>query len=524
MQTLLSFLGFTAFVAFYSWYMLRKQPLSSRDGFFLGGRSLTGVVIAGSMLLTNISTEHLIGLNGSAYKNGFIIIAWEVTSALALIVAALYFVPTYLKMGLTTIPQYLEERFDSMTRTLVALFLMVSFVVTLLPIVLFTGAINLESIFDVSGVLGVSQNEGLWITVVVIGLIGSAYAIFGGLKAVAYSDTINGIGLFIGGLAVPVLALLDIGDGNVFTGLSRVYENSPEKFNVVGAPDSVLPFSTLFTGLVINQLYFWGMNQTIIQRAFGAKNLKEAQKGLLYTGVLKTLVPLIIVLPGVIAYYYFGDTFYENQDIIYPELIKKVLPLGFVGFFAAVVMGAVLSTFNSVLNSAATIFSVGIYQRLIDTAASDRRLVRVGKLCSALLALVAIVAAPLVARAPEGLYQLLQQLNGIFFIPIASIMIAGLFIPHISAAGAKAALFVGLLFYILTTFIFQVDIHFVHIWGIEFLLNMAVMFGVSYFYPNTRPAWSSDKTILDIQPWKYAKPFSIVLTILIIALYIWLGQ
>ncbi len=524
MQTLLSFLGFTAFVAFYSWYRLRKESLSSRDGFFLGGRSLTGVVIAGSMLLTNISTEHLIGLNGSAYKNGFIIIAWEVTSALALIVAALYFVPTYLKMGLTTIPQYLEERFDSTTRTLVALFLMVSFVVTLLPIVLFTGAINLESIFDVSGVLGVSQNEGLWITVVVIGLIGSGYAIFGGLKAVAYSDTINGIGLFIGGLAVPILALLDIGNGNVFTGLSRVYEHSPEKFNVVGAPDSVLPFSTLFTGLVINQLYFWGMNQTIIQRALGAKNLKEAQKGLLYTGVLKTLVPLIIVLPGVIAYYYFGDRFYENQDIIYPELIKKVLPLSFVGFFAAVVMGAVLSTFNSVLNSAATIFSVGIYQRLINTTASDRRLVRVGKLCSALLALVAIVAAPLVARAPEGLYQLLQQLNGIFFIPIASIMIAGLFIPRISATGAKAALFVGLLFYILTTFIFKVDIHFVHIWGIEFLLNMAVMFAVSYFYPNTRPAWSSDKTLLDMHRWKYAQPFSIVLTIVIIALYIWLGQ
>nr|WKN36556.1 solute:sodium symporter family transporter [Tunicatimonas sp. TK19036] len=524
MLTLLSFLGFTAFVAFYSWYMLRKQSLSSRDGYFLGGRSLTGVVIAGSMLLTNISTEHLIGLNGSAYKNGFIIIAWEVTSALALIVAALYFIPTYLKMGLTTIPQYLEERFDSMTRTLVAFFLMISFVVTLLPIVLFTGAINLESIFNVSEVLDVTQTEGIWITVVVIGVVGSCYAIFGGLKAVAYSDTINGIGLFIGGLLVPLLALIDIGDGNPLTGMARVYENSPEKFNVIGAPDSVLPFSALFTGLVINQLYFWGMNQTIIQRAFGAKNLKEAQKGLLYTGVLKVFVPLIIVLPGVIGYYYFGDSLYENQDMIYPELIKKVMPLSLVGFFAAVVMGAVLSTFNSVLNSTATIFSVGIYQRLIDKTASDTQLVRAGKLCSAILALVAIVAAPFVAQAPEGLYQLLQQLNGIFFIPIASIMIAGLFIPRISAAGAKAALFVGLLFYILTTFIFKVDIHFVHIWGIEFLLNMAVMFIVSRFYPNTRTYQYSDTDVLDMHPWKYAKSFSIVLTIVIIALYIWLGQ
>ena len=140
-------LGFTAFVAFYSWFRLRKEELSTQDGYFLGGRSLTGVVIAGSMLLTNISTEHLIGMNGSAYKNGFIIIAWEVTSALALVVAATYFLPTYLKMGLATIPQYLEELFDATTRTMVALFLLVSFVVTLLPIVLYTGAINLEIAF-----------------------------------------------------------------------------------------------------------------------------------------------------------------------------------------------------------------------------------------------------------------------------------------------------------------------------------------------------------------------------------------
>ncbi|MDF9799920.1 SSS family solute:Na+ symporter [Catalinimonas alkaloidigena] len=524
MQTLLSFVGFTAFVAFYSWYKLRKDPLSSRDGYFLGGRSLTGIVIAGSMLLTNISTEHLIGLNGSSYKNGFIIIAWEVTSALALIVAATYFIPTYLKMGLTTIPQYLESRFDSGTRTLVAFFLMISFVVTLLPIVLFTGAINLESIFNVSEVLNVTQSEGLWITVVAIGMIGSCYAIFGGLKAVAYSDTINGIGLFIGGLAVPILALWDIGDGNVLTGLSKVYENSPEKFNVIGAPDSVLPFSTLFTGLVINQLYFWGMNQTIIQRALGAKNLVEAQKGLLYTGALKVFVPIIIVLPGVIGFYYFGDSLYENQDMIYPELIKKVLPLSFVGFFAAVVMGAVLSTFNSVLNSTATIFSVGIYKRLIDKDATDRQLVRAGKISSTVLAIVAIMAAPLVASAPEGLYQLLQQLNGIFFIPIASIMIAGLFIPQISAAGAKAALFVGLAFYITATFILEIDIHFVHIWGIEFVLNLLVMFVVSRFYPNTERFQPSDFGELELNQWKYTKPFSIILTLIIIGIYIWLGN
>ena len=524
MLTVLSFIGFTGFVALYCWYKLRREKLDSKDGYFLGGRSLTGIVIAGSMLLTNISTEHLIGMNGSSYKNGFIIIAWEVTSALALVVAALYFIPKYLKMGLTTIPQYLEYRFDGFTRTLVASFLIVSFVVTLLPIVLFTGAINLESIFNVSEVLNIKQSEGLWLTVVVVGIIGSVYAIFGGLKAVAYSDTINGYGLLFGGLMVPILALWHIGDGSLFGGLSKVYQHSPEKFNVIGAKDSILPFEVLFTGMIINQLYFWCMNQSIVQRALGAKNLVEAQKGLLYTGVLKILIPIIIVLPGVIGFYYFGDSLYDNQDSVYPALVKKVLPVGFLGFFAAVVMGAVLSTFNSVLNSAATIFSVGIYKRHLNTEADERRLVKVGKWTSAILAIFAIMVAPMVANAPEGLYQLLQQLNGIFFIPIGSIMIAGFFLPKVSAAGAKAALVVGLSFYVLATFILQVDLHFVHVWGIEFLLNMAVMLVVSAFYPRTNSLEFEEMVSLDLTHWKYAKLLGSILIVVTIAIYIWLGS
>ncbi len=238
-------------------------------------------------------------------------------------------------------------------------------------------------------------------------------------------------------ILVPVIALVSIGNGNLFEGLVKVYENAPEKFNVIGAKDSVMPFGVLFTGLIINQLYFWGMNQTIIQRALGAKNLKEAQKGLLFTGVLKILVPLIIVLPGVIGFYYFGDSMYENQDLIYPALIKKVLPVYLTGFFAAVVMGAVLSTFNSVLNSAATIFSMDVYKRMINKNATEKQQVWIGRLLSSILAIIAILAAPMVAKAPEGLYQLLQQLNGIFFIPIASIMLAGFFMQKISATGGK---------------------------------------------------------------------------------------
>ena len=528
----LSFLAFTTFVAAFASWQLRKDKLNTQDGYFLGGRSLTGIVIAGSMLLTNISTEHLIGMNGSAYKNGAIIIAWEVTSALALVAAAIYFVPRYLKMGLTTIPEFLEKRFDGLTRTLIALLLIISFVTTLLPIVLYTGAINIESIFEISSLLDISKQQGMWLTVLVVGIIGAVYAIFGGLKMVVYTDTINGFGLLIAGLAVPILALLDIGDGSIFEGLDKVFQNAPEKFNVVsdevsvgpGARDAILPFNVLFTGLIINQLYFWTMHQHIIQRALGAVSLKEAQKGLLYTGILKILVPLIIVLPGIIGFYYFGDSLYDNPDTVYPVLLKKVLPLWMTGFFVAVVMGAVLSTFNSALNSAATVFSLGIYKRYIHKSANEKQLVWTGKMTSTILAVFAIGIAPFVANAPDGLYQLLQQLNGIFFIPMATVILAGFFFPKVSAVGAKAGLLFGLFFYIILYFILEVDLHFVHIWGIEFVLNIVVMHLVSAMYPRTNPFKITDVGVVDMVQWKYAKTLSWGLVIITVVIYIMLGS
>ncbi|SDM83856.1 solute:sodium symporter family transporter [Kriegella aquimaris] len=531
-MALFTFLLFTGFVAFYATWKLRRDKLDSRDGYFLGGRSLTGIVIAGSLLLTNISTEHLVGMNGSAYRNGAIIVAWEVTSALALVIAALYFAPRYLKMGLTTIPEFLEKRFDGVTRTLVALLLIISFVATLLPIVLYTGALNIEAIFEISEALNVTQSQGIWITILVVGTIGAIYAIFGGLKMVAYTDTINGFGLLVAGLLVPILALLSIGDGNLFEGMGMVFENSPDKFNVVskepsigeGARSAILPFEVLFTGLMVNQIYFWTMHQSIIQRVLGAVNLKEAQKGLLYTGLLKILVPAVIVLPGLIGFYYFGESLYDNPDSVYPLLVKKVLPLWLTGFFVAVMMGAILSTFNSALNSAATVFSLGIFKRYIQKDASDKKLVAIGKWTSALLAIFAIGIAPFVANAPEGLYQLLQQLNGIFFIPIASVIIAGFLFPKVSASGAKAGLLFGLVFYVVMYYGLQLDIHFVHIWGIEFVLNIIVMHVATLLFPKEAPFEMKDAGVLNLKPWKYAKPFSLFLVVFTIILYLVLGN
>ena len=377
-----------------------------------------------------------------------------------------------------------------------------------------------------------SKSQGIWITVLLVGILGAVYAIFGGLKMVVYTDTINGFGLLLAGLLVPFIALWSIGDGNVWEGLVKVFNHAPEKFRVVsdessvgpGSRSAILPFSVLFTGMIINQLYFWTMHQSIVQRVLGAVSLKEAQKGLLFAGVLKLLIPLVVILPGIIGYYYFGDLHYDDPDMIYPKLVKKVLPFWLTGFFVAVVMGAVLSTFNSALNSAATIFSLGIYKRYIDSSISERGTVKIGRWVSFVLAAFAIGIAPFVANAPEGLYQLLQQLNGIFFIPMATVILAAFFMPKVSAVGAKAGLVFGLLFYIVVNFIVKAEIHFVHIWGIEFLLNVVFMHLVSHFYPRINDFVIKDVGAVSLVPWKHTKVFSGVLVFVTVMIYILLGS
>lgn len=348
---------------------------------------------------------------------------------------------------------------------------------------------------------------------------------------IAYTDTINGFGLLIAGLLVPLIALYQIGDGHVFNGLMKVFNHAPHKFNVIskevsvgpGARDAILPFSVLFTGMIVNQVYFWTMHQSIIQRVLGAVSLKEAQKGLLLTGLLKILMPLVIILPGIIGFYYFGDSLYDNQDTVYPELIKKVLPFWLTGFFVAVLVGAVLSTFNSALNSAATIFSIDIYKQYINKGVSDKGIVRIGRIISLGLALFAIIMAPMVANAPEGLYQLLQQLNGIFFIPMATVIIAAFFFPKVSAIGAKAGLLFGLAFYVIVDLIFKVDLHFVHIWGIEFVLNVILMHVVSMVYKRKNLYEIADVGAVNLEPWRHTKVVSIVLIIITIMIYVLLG-
>ena len=256
----LTFVGFTAFVAILSWLWTRGTESDDSDGYFLGGRSLTAPVIAGSLLLTNLSTEQIVGLTGQAYSEGILVMAWETLAAIAMVVTALVLLPRYLKSGISTIPGFLEERYDSTTKIAVSLLFLSGYVVVLLPIVLYSGALALSTMFEVPQVLGVSDTAALWITVWAIGIVGSIYAIFGGLKAVAVSDTINAVGLFLGGLLVPLFGLIAVGQGSVSQGISTLWTEHPEKFDAIGGPDSSIPLATIFTGMMLVQLFYWGTN------------------------------------------------------------------------------------------------------------------------------------------------------------------------------------------------------------------------------------------------------------------------
>ena len=246
--------------------------------------------------------------------------------------------------------------------------------------------------FDVPEMLGVSKTVALWISIFSIGIVGSIYAIFGGLKAVAVSDTINAVGLLIGGLMIPYFGLKEIGNGNLSAGITTLMADNPEKFDAIGETSSSIPFATIFTGMMLVQLFYWGTNQAIIQRALGAKNLKEGQKGLIFASFIKILGPLIVVVPGIIAFHLFQGNL-ANPDEAYPELVTRVLPASLVGFFAAVLFGAILSSFNSALNSSVTLFGIDIYKEFLNKEATERQTVKAGKLFGVFLAVLAMLVA-----------------------------------------------------------------------------------------------------------------------------------
>ena len=530
--TLGSFVFFTALVGLLTWVLTRKDRHDTNDGYFLAGRTLTGGYIAGSLMLTNLSTEQLVGLNGAAFTDGLCVMAWEVIAGASLVLMALFFLPRYLKSGIATVPQFLEKRFDHNTRTITSMIFIIAYALILLPIILYTGATGLMGILDFSSITGISDNTtNLWIAVWLIGVIGSIYAIFGGLRTVAVSDTLNGFGLLLGGFLILWFGLTSIGSGDPIAGLTTLRESHPEKFNSIGGESSSVPFSTLFTGVLLLNLFYWCTNQQIIQRTFGASTLREGQKGVLFAGWLKVLAPLILVLPGIIAFHmYAADEI--KPDHAYGTLVRDVLPPSMAGFFAAVMVGAILSSFNSALNSTATLFSLGVYKDLFHPQATDAQVIRAGKVMGAIVAIAAMTGAPFLA-GQDSIFGYLQKMNGLYFIPIFSVVLIGMLTRYVPAIAANAALLLGFTAIAVGYFVPGVSgligtgegqLHEFHFLGLVFVSLLGLMLLVGQISPR-ETGWEQEYSgDVDLTPWPLAKPVGFALVAFVLAIYFYFAD
>ncbi len=526
--TLASFFGFTAAVGIITWYYTRKSDHDSKDGFFLAGRSLSFPLIAGSLLLTNLSTEQMVGLNGGAFTDGLCVMAWEVVAVVGLVLMALFFLPRFLKSGVTTVPQYLAIRFDRRTELITNIIFLVAYAVILLPIILYTGATGMMGVLDLGTLLGIeSETTALWLIVFGVGLIGALYALWGGLKSVAFSDTLNGIGLLTGGFLITYFGLSVLGDGSLTEGITRLRQAPEGTFNSVGGPESSVPFGTLFTGVLLLNVFYWCTNQQIIQRTLGAKSLAEGQKGVLLTGVLKLFGPFYLVLPGIIAAVMFAG---ENlkSDLAYGALVNRVLPGPLAGFFAAALLGAILSSFNSALNSTCTLFSLGIYKPLLHPEADDARVVRSGRWFGWIITLIAMITAPLLAET-GGIFSYLQKMNGIYFIPILAVVAAGMLFNRVPAAAAKTALVGGVVVIALCYFVPPFNgvlsvMREYHFLGLVFVALMAVMYLWGRIRGLEVPFVQQDARVIEMTPYRHLWPVSIALLVVVVGIYIFFAD
>ena len=533
----LSFLFFTVMVAVISAWKTRDDKLDTAEGYFLAGRGLPGIVIAGSLLLTNLSAEQLVGTNGQGWASNMSPIGWEVGALFTLFALALWFLPTYLKMGTTTIPQLMEARFGRGTKLMFSFVIVVMYSILNLPVILYSGAVVFENIFDISGIFGISKFTAVAILCVVIGIIGGCYAIFGGLKAVAVSDTINGIGLIIGGLMIPFLALALLGHettgGGLVEGVKYLVQAEPEKLNAWASWDAAepaLPWPLIFTGMFFNNLYWWCTNQSFVQRALAAKSLKEGQKGAIFCGFLKCLGPLYLVIPGVIAFYLpsiqdkLAAAGSSAIDFAYPALIAEIVPKPVMGFFAAVMFGAILSSFNSVLNSASTMFTLDLYRSSINPKASDTKCVKVGKIYGTIAGCIAIVISPFVMYA-GGITTFLNSMSQFVSLPVLCTILGIFMFKRIPKYMPK----VITVFHVVCYGAFLLikpcypgssnPIHYLYAMAVLFPIELLIMWYLNKYHP-AEEYEIRDVGAVDLTPWKYRHIVSIVGLLLALGIYI----
>lgn len=521
-ESILSFLVFTALAALISFFKTRNSRRSTTIGFFLANRSNGFIIIGASLFFSNISANQFIGENESVYINNMSVIGWGISSILAMIIVSEYFVPIYLKTGITTIPDFLEKRYDQNTKNLVSIVFLASYIVNLLPTVLYGGAIAFSSLFNMSAYFEISYWQSIWIIVWLMGLMGAFYSVLGGFKTITISDTVLSICMLLLMLVLPYYGLKYLGKGDLSEGLRLLLSTKKEHLNSIGSATDAVPFSTLFTGMIIVNLYYWGMEQYIVQQVIAAKSLKDSQKGIALTCFAKLLCPLLINIPGLIAVHIYPEL--ENTTSVFPTLTKDVLPSVMTGLTASVLLGAAITTFNAGLNSSSTLFTLNLYKPYIEKKrgipVEEAKLLRTGRLFQIAISFFAMMVAPFIIFTDKGFYYYLQQISGIFSIPIFTIIFVGFYTRKVPPKAAKIGVMFFITCYVLSQFIFKMDLHFLHCLAIIFVLTSLLMLLIGKVYPLDTPYVQVLDNKVEVVPWKNRHYYYAVLLILMVLIFV----
>ncbi len=486
------FFGLNALVAVVTWLHCRGKPRSASDAkeYFLAGGTLGWVFIAGSLTLTNINTDTLVGWNGNQM---LLIACWEFAGIPGLIILAKVFVPLYYKYNCTTVTELLERRYGNKhIRATVATIFLLGSVLLFLPVMLYTSSLVIQTMFGLQ--------VPLLVLAAGIAAAGAAYAIFGGLRAVAISDTYSGVIVLGMALLVAVLAMNAVG-----WDLSGI---PPERLTLLGGPDSVLPWPTLLTGMIFTQLFYWSTNQTITQRILAAPSIREAQKGAYGAAVIRLLiVPPMIALPGICAYKLYGPL----GDATYGHIVGQLLPPWLLGAFAAAMFAAVMTSYNSTLNSAAALYVCDLHQKYINP---DGHVGRLSVWLQLGFAVLSVALVPLYQGA-DSIIQLIQQLLGLFSMPILAAFITGLLFRNVDVRAVIATIVFGAGLYAVMSFAWPawharspatvpaaphfLHLMFVTLWtcvGFALALNRVVFGRRAGFELGTRQAWREAMAVL----------------------------
>ena len=493
----------------------KKRERNASD-YFLANKGLTWWVIGASLIASNISAEQFIGMSGSGFKIGLGIASYEWMAALTLVIVAVFFMPVFLRQGIYTMPQFLEQRYDKRVKTVMAVFWVVTFIFVNLTSVLYLGSLALKNVTggDVITILNISFDP-LVLGIILLGVFTSIYSVYGGFKAVVYTDVVQVFFLVGGGLLTTYLALEALG-GTAVEGFVKITKMAPEKFHMIldkNNPNYIdLPgLSVLIGGMWVANLYYWGCNQYIIQRALAAKSIREAQKGLVFAGFIKILLPLIVVIPGIVAFVLKAPI--DRPDEAYPWLLQNFIPAGVKGLCFAALVAAIVSSLASMMNSISSIFTMDIYKAFINKNASEHNQVNIGRIASVVAIIIAMIIAPLLKNLDQA-FQYIQEFTGFVSPGALAIFLMGMFWKRATSNGALAAAIATFVLSFLFKFLLP-SLPFMDRMGIVLILCILIMIIVAYF----EGFRISEKAIkIDKELFSTSKGFKILAGIIIIIL------